>query len=155
MHVAVVAAGAAMLGSAYYTKRTEDNQKKMLKNSNKSAKTQADLDRQAAQALLQEQQRKNRNLLKQQQSSYRARLGASGLSYTNGSGQVVLDNMQKEHDMEDRYLIKQANISKQSLENSLKETTKRNLLSLDNMDSNQKRQALDAFSSAIGRSLIK
>jgi len=154
MEVAIAAVGAAIVGSAYYSKVSVDNQKKAIKKSNQAAAVQADLDRQSAQILLQEQQRKNKNLLRQQQSSYKAKLGASGLTQNSGSGQVVLDAMQKEHDMEDKYLVNQAKISLQSLNNALAQTTRKNLLALDTLSANQKKDALNSISST-GRSLIK
>lgn len=159
MEVAIAGAAAAIVGSAYYSKKSVDNQKKSIKKANKAAKIQADLDRQSAQLLLREQQRKNKNLLLQQQSNYKAKLGASGLSHKTGSGQVVLDNMQKEHDMEDRYLTSQAKISLAALNNSLNQTIQKNLLDLDTIRAKEKQDALDTFSSAFGagygRSLIK
>ncbi len=154
MEVAIAAVGAAIVGSAYYSKETADNQKKAIKKSNALAAAQADLDRQSAQMLLEEQQRKNKNLLRQQQSSYKAKLGASGLNHTNGSGQIILDALQKEHDIEDKYLVEQAKISLQSLDNALEQTTRRNLLALDNISANQKKDILDGISST-GRSIIK
>ena len=154
MEVAIAAVGAAIVGSAYYSKETADNQKKAIKKSNAAAATQAKLDRQSAQMLLEEQQRKNKNLLLQQQSSYKAKLGSSGLSSSKGSGQVVLDAMQKEHDIEDKYLVNQAKISLQSLNNALNQTTQRNLLALDTLSANQKKEVLDGIGST-GRSLIR
>ena len=60
----------------------------------------------------------------QQQSAYKAKLGASGLSAQTGSSQVVLDAMQNEADMEDKYLVNQKNFSLQSLNNRLQQTNK-------------------------------
>ena len=127
----VAAAVVSVLGSAYFTEKNIKQEKRATKRANQLANEQAEIERQAQKEILKEEQRKNRNLLAQQQSAYKARLGASGLSSATGSGQVVLDNMQKEADMEDKYLSNKTKYSLQTLNNRLQQTNSRNLLSLN------------------------
>ena len=111
MQVAAAATIATAAASVFYSKKNSDAQKKQIKSANAAAQKNYELNRQQAQLTLQETQRKNRNLLAQQQSAYKAKLGASGMSSKSGSGEIVLNTMQKEHDAEDKYLVDQANIS--------------------------------------------
>lgn len=158
MEVAIVATAATILGSAYYTKTNADRQKKAIKQANATAARAAALQNKQAQLALAEEQRKNKNLLAQQQASFKAKLGASGLSGKNGSGQTYLNAMQKEYDMEDKYLVNQAKISSDALLNSLGHTTNTNLLKLNSI--NHENQAnmyntLGNLAGGIGRTMIK
>ena len=129
MEVAAAAAITTATSSIFYAKKSADIQKKQIKKATAAAERDNELQRQRTQSTLQKQQLNNRSLLARQQAAYKAKLGAGGLSQA-GSGQVVLDNMQKEHDAEDKYLTQQANISLQALQNSIDETKTRNLLTL-------------------------
>ncbi len=149
---------AAIAASAFYSKKTIDNQKKQVKAAEAAAQKEYDLNVAQTKLALEEQQRKNKNLLEKQQSAYKARLGASGMSSKNGTGQTVLDTMQQEHDIEDKYLVNQANISLEALLNGINESNTRNLLSLSTLDnkSNQNMwNSLNSFTSTAGRSMIK
>lgn len=156
MEVVAAAAVAKAVSSVYYTKRSSDIQKKQTKAATAAAEKEYELQRQKTQLALQNEQRNNRNLLAQQQSSYKAKLGASGLSQA-GSGQVVLDAMQKEHDTEDNYLTQQAKISLQALQNGINETKTHNLLALKqnkvSRDTNYVNSITDAGYS-VGRAVI-
>ena len=127
---AAVATVVSVVGSAFYKEKEYRAEKKATKQANKLAKEQAEIERESELAALQEIERKNRNLLAQQQSSYKARLGASGLTTESGSGQVILDAMAKETDMENKYQQQKAQRSLKTLNNRLKQTNNRNLLSL-------------------------
>ena len=94
------------------------------------ANEHAAIERESELAALKETERKNKNLLAKQQSSYKAKLGASGLTSESGSGRVVLDTMQKETDMENKYQQQKTNYSLKTLNNRLQQTNSRNLLSL-------------------------
>lgn len=158
MEVAVIATAAAILGSAYYTKTNADRQKKVIKQSNENATNAAILQNKQAQLALAEQQRKNKNLLAQQQASYKAKLGASGLSGKNGSGQTYLNAMKKEYDMEDKYLVNQAKISSDALLNSLNHTSNTNLLKLNSINNESRANmygTLGNLAGGIGRTMIK
>ena len=159
MEAASVATVVSTLASTFFSYDNILNQKKAAKAERKAANRQAELNRQQIQATLAEQQRKNRNLLAQQQSAYKAKLGASGLSQTSGSGQVVLNNMQTEHDMEDKYLQSQANISLEALRNSIERANTENLLRLrtlnNSLGSNLSKDLNTLVSSATSRSVIK
>ncbi|MGN1063614.1 MAG: hypothetical protein ACI4QM_04765, partial [Alphaproteobacteria bacterium] len=141
----------------YYTKRSADAQKKQIKNATATAQKNYELEREKTQLTLAEEQRKNRNLLAQQQSSFKAKLGAGGLS-KSGSGQAVLDNMQHEYDMDDKYLTNQANISLEALLNGIDETKTRNLLSMKNNSYNTRSNMINTTSNSatsFARALIK
>ncbi len=129
MEIAAPLIIASAASSVYYTKKASDAQKKQIKANNVAAQKAADLQKQQIQMTLNNEQQKNLSLLARQQSAYKAKLGAGGLSQ-KGSGQVVLDTMQKEHDIEDKYLKKQADISMEALLNGIDTTRTRNLLEL-------------------------
>ena len=154
MQVAAAATIATAAASVFYSKKNSDAQKKQIKSANAAAQKNYELNRQQAQLTLQETQRKNRNLLAQQQSAYKAKLGASGLSSKSGSGEIVLNTMQKEHDAEDKYLVDQANISLEALLNSTNQTKSRNLLSLQTLENNNRNNIISGINS-FGRSVIK
>lgn len=158
MEIAVIATATAILGSAYYTKTNADHQKKAIKKSNENAARATALQNKQAQLALAEQQRKNKNLLAQQQASYKAKLGASGLSDKNGSAQTYLNAMQKEYDMEDKYLVNQAKISSDALLNSLGHTTNTNLLKLNIINNESQANVYGTLGNlvgGIGRTMIK
>ena len=144
----------AAAATIFYSKKNSDAQKKQIKSANAAAQKNYELNRQQAQLTLQETQRKNRNLLAQQQSAYKAKLGASGMSSKSGSGEIVLNTMQKEHDAEDKYLVDQANISLEALLNSTNQTKSRNLLSLQTLENNNRNNIISGINS-FGRSVIK
>ena len=127
---AAVATVVSVLGSAYYTHKAHEAEKKATKRANQLANEQAAIERESELAALRETERKNKNLLAQQQSSYKAKLGASGLTSSSGSGQVVLDAMQKETDMENKYQQQKTGYALKTLNNRLNQTNSRNLLSL-------------------------
>ena len=139
---AAVANVVSVLGSAFYTHKSIEAEKKAAKKANQSAMEQAQLERQNIESSYNEQQRKNRNLLAQQQSAYKAKLGASGLTTKSGSGQVVLDKMKKDYDMEDKYQVAQKQYSLSKLNNNLKQTNSRNLLTLEKLRNNQAQSLL-------------
>jgi len=158
MEVAAAVAVVSSIATAFYTKKSVDSQKKQLKAEQKAAQKQYDLDVAQTQLALEEEQRKNRNLLAQQQSSYKAKLGAGGMSSTSGSGQAVLNALQKEYDTEDKYLTNQANISLEALLNGINTKNTRNLLSLNQIKSQQASNTLSGINSIVssaGRSVIK
>lgn len=158
MEVAAAVAVVSSIATAFYTKKSVDSQKKQIKAEQKAAKKQYDLDVAQTQLALEEEQRKNRNLLAQQQSSYKAKLGAGGMSSTSGSGQAVLNALQKEYDTEDKYLTNQANISLEALLNGINTKNTRNLLSLNQIKSQQASNTLSGINnivSSAGRSVIK
>jgi len=128
---AAVVTVATVLASAYYTQRVQEAEKKAAKRANRLASEQAAIDRKAELAELKETQRKNKNLLAQQQSSYKAKLGASGLTSRSGSGEVVLNSMQKETDMEDKYQQQKTQFTLKTLNNRLQQTNNRNLLTIN------------------------
>ena len=132
----------------YYNNKAAKLQKKNIAQANQNALIQADLDKKAAEATLKEQQRQARNLLAKQQSAFKAKLGASGLDVTSGSGQVVYDNLQKEYDMEDKYRTTQNNLSMDKLKNNLAYTNAQNLLKLQNIKVTQQKQFLDSITQA-------
>ncbi len=154
MHVAAATAIATVAASVFYSKKNSDAQKKQIKKANAATQKQYELNRQQTQLTLAETQRKNRNLLAKQQSAYKAKLGASGMSSKSGSGEVVLNTMQKEHDAEDKYLVDQANISLEALLNSVNRTKSRNLLSLQTLENNERNNIISGINS-FGRSVIK
>ena len=137
MQAVIVATVISTLASTYFTYDNIQKQKKAQRSAKDAANYQASLDKKAIQETLEEQRRKSRNLLAQQQSAYKAKLGASGLGYTSGSGQMILDNMQKEHDIEDKYLQEKANISLEALRNSIEKINTQNLLNLKTTTNNQ------------------
>ena len=151
---AVVTAAA----SSYFGMKNMEIQKKQIKAERAANQRQYDLDVAQRRLALKEEQRKNRNLLNQQQSSYRAKLGASGLSSKSGSGRAVLNAMQQEHDTEDKYLINQANISLEALLNGINARNTRNLLQMTQLNNNSvsgTASAIHNFTSGAGRSMIK
>lgn len=154
MQVAAAATIATAAASVFYSKKNSDAQKKQIKSANAAAQKEYELNRQQTQLTLAETQRKNRNLLAQQQSAYKAKLGASGMSTSSGSGEVVLNTMQKEHDAEDKYLVDQANISLEALLNGVNQTKSRNLLSLQTLENNNRNNIISGINS-FGRSVIK
>ena len=129
MEIAAPIIIASVASSVFYTKKAADIQKKQIKTATASAQKAADLQKQQIQLALNNEQQQNLSLLAKQQSAYKAKLGARALSQ-KGSGQVVLDTMQKEHDIEDKYLKKQADISMEALLNGIDTTRTRNLLEL-------------------------
>ncbi len=158
MEVAVIATAAAILGSAYYTKTNADRQEKTIKQSNEATTRASILQRKQADLALAEQRRKNKNLLAQQQATYKARLGSNGLSGRSGSNQTYLNAMQKEHDMEDKYLLNQAKISSDALLNSLGHTGNTNLLKLSSIKSENQANTyatLGNLVGGVGRTMIK
>ena len=154
MEAAAAATVITTLASAYFTMDNIRAQKKATKAANKAENYQAELNRQNIENTLAEQQRKSRNLLAQQQSAYRAKLGANNLSQSSGSGQVVLDNMQKEHDIEDKYLQGQANISLDALKNSIEKINTQNLLRLRTLTNDQGMTITNSLSN-VSHSMIK
>lgn len=145
---AAVATVVSILGSAYYTHKTHEAEKKATKRANQLANEQAAIERESELAALKETERKNKNLLAQQQSSYKAKLGASGLTSSSGSGQVVLDAMQKETDMENKYQQQKTQYALKSLTNRLSQTNSRNLLSLSKSRLAQEQNVFDSALSA-------
>ena len=158
MEVVVAVSVAASLGSAYYTKVNSDRQKKSIKNANHAAAENARLQDEQAQIALAEQQRKNRNLLAQQQASYKAGLGALGTTSRSGSGLTYLNTLQREYDIEDKYLQNQAKISSEALLNSLGNTTNTNLLRLNSLSSENKLNSINSLgniATGLSRTMIK
>ena len=158
MEVAIIATAAAILGSAYYTKTNADHQKKTIKQSTENATRATILQNKQAQLALSEEQRKNKNLLAQQQAAYKAKLGVSGLSGKSGSGQTYLHAMQKEYDMEDKYRVNHAKNSSDALLNSLGHTTSTNLLKLNNINNENQANSYGSIGNlvgGIGRTMIK
>lgn len=158
MEVTAAVALVASAATTYIAKKNLDAQKKQIKAERAAAKKQYDLDVAQRQLTLEEEQRKNRNLLMRQQSAYRAKLGASGMSSQSGTGQAVLDSMQREHDMEDKYLVNQANISLEALLNGINARNTRNLLSMSELENRYAANmgnALTTLAASAGRSIIK
>ncbi len=157
MEVAAITAVATTAASVFYSKKASDAQKKQIKASQIAADKRYELEKQQIGLTLQDEQRKNRSLLAKQQSAYKAKLGAAGLD-KKGTGQVVLDTMQKEHDAEDKYLTSSANISLEALQNSINETRTRNLLSLSQHAATTTAGYLSSVSDmtdGLGRTLLK
>lgn len=158
MEVAIVSSIASSLATAYYTMVNSDRQKKAIKSANRAAAENARLQDEQAKLALAERQRKNRNLLAQQQATYKATLGALGTSSKSGSGQTYLNALQKEHDIEDKYLINQAKISSDALLNSLGNTHNTNLLRLGSVNTESKLSSLNTLgniSGSLSRTMIK
>ncbi len=158
MEAAIAVSIASSLATAYYTKVNSDRQKKAIKSANRAAKESARLQDEHAKLALAEQQRKNRNLLRQQQATYKANLGALGTSSKSGTGQTYLNALQREHDIEDKYLVNQAKISSEALLNSLGNTTNTNLLRLNSLNSESKLNSLNSLGnigSSFSRTMIK
>ena len=152
--IGLVASGA----SAVYMKKSSDAQRKQLKTERAMAQKEYDLEVAQKKLALEEEQRKNRNLLQKQQAMYKARLGAGGMSAASGTGRAVLDSMQKEHDIENKYLVDQSNISLEALLNGINARNTRNLLSassLANRLAANSANALNSFTSTAGRSVLK
>lgn len=146
---AAVMTVASVLGSAYYTHKTHEAEKKATKRANKLAEEQTAIERESELATLKETTRRNKNLLAQQQSSYKAKLGASGLTSKSGSGEVVLNTMQKDADMEDKYQQQKTQFALKTLNNRLNQTNTRNLLSLSKSRIAQGKNVFDATNSLI------
>jgi len=146
---ATVASVVSVLGSAYYTHKSASAEKKAARKANALAAEQNRLERENAEAALLEKQRQSKNLLAEQQSAYKAKLGASGLTTKSGSGQVVMNKMQKDYDMEDKYQIAQKNYTLAKLSNNLKQTNNRNLLTIERLRNNEAQSLLGS-----GRSLV-
>ena len=142
----VAATVVSVLGSAYFTEKNIEQEKKATKRASKLAAEQNEIEKQSQMEALKEEQRKNKNLLVQQQSAYKAKLGASGLSTQTGSGQVILDSMQNEADMEDKYLVNKNKFSLQTLNNRLQQTNNRNLLTLNQSRIAQQKNVFNAGS---------
>ncbi|MBP5344143.1 MAG: hypothetical protein J6Y85_03635 [Alphaproteobacteria bacterium] len=154
MEAAAAASVITNLASTYFSLDNLRMQKKATKAANKAENYQAKLNQQNIENTLAEHQRKSRNLLAQQQSAYRAKLGASNLSQSSGSGQVVLNTMQKEHDMEDKYVQGQANISLEALKNSIERINTQNLLRLKMLTNDQGMAVTNSISN-LSRSMIE
>ena len=158
MEVTPIVTTVASAASAFFMKKSADTQRKAIKAERAANRKKYDLDVAQAKLTLAEEQRKNRNLLAQQQSSYRAKLGAAGMSSKSGTGQAVLNAIRKEYDAEDKYLVNQANISLEALLNSINAKNTQSLLSLS---SNQAQRmagtinSINNFASSAGRSVIK
>ncbi len=158
MEIAIIATAATVLGSAYYTKRNSDLQKKAVKQSTRYAQEQANTQNQQAQLALDQHKRKNKNLLAQQQATYKANLNANGINTKTGSGQTYLNALQREYDMEDKYLDKQAKISSDAILNSLNQTSSTNLLKLSALNNSQQSNlynTLGNLTNGVGRTMIK
>ena len=158
MDVAIVTSIVATLGSAYFAKVSADNQKKALKNANRNAAENARLQAEQAKLALKEKQRKNRNLLAQQQAAYKAGLGALGTTHQSGSAQTYLNSLQREHDIEDKDLQNQAKISSDALLNALNRTTGTNLLRLNTLNTESRTGAvatLGNIATGLSRTMIK
>lgn len=158
MEAAIVATVVATLGSAYYTKINSDRQEKAIKTANHTAAENARLQDEQAKLALAEQQRKNKNLLAQQQATYKANLGALGTSSKSGSGLTYLNTLQREYDIEDKYLQNQAKISSDALLNSLGKTTSTNLLKLNSLNSESRINTFNTLgniANGLGRTMIK
>jgi len=158
MEVTPIISNVATIASAFFMKESVDMQKKALKAERAANQKKYDLDVAQAKLTLEEEQRKNRNLLAQQQSAYKAKLGAAGMSAKSGTGQAVLQSLQKEHDTEDKYLINQANISLEALLNGINARNTQSLLSLSALNSRNTASTLNSinnFTSSAGRSVLK
>ncbi|MBQ7413336.1 MAG: hypothetical protein IJV07_03565 [Alphaproteobacteria bacterium] len=158
MEITPIVSTLTTAASAYFMKESVDTQKKAMKAERAANQRQYDLEVAQKKLTLAEEQRKNRNLLAQQQSGYRAKLGAAGLSAQSGSGRAVLDSMKQEYDTEDKYLINQANISLEALLNGINTKQNRNLLSMSSLNNRQMSNTLNAinnFTSNAGRSVLK
>ena len=80
------------------------------------------------------------------------------MSSSSGTGRAVLDSLQREHDIEDKYLVDQANISLEALLNGINSKNSRNLLSLSQLDSrlaSNTASAISNLTSTAGRTMIK
>ena len=158
MEVTPIIAAAGAVASAIFMKQNTDAQRKAEKAQYRPDQRQYQLEAEQTRTALAEEQRKNRNLLAQQQSTYRAKLGASGLSARSGSGQVVLNSLKKEADAEDKYLVNQANISLEALLNGINAKNTRNLLNLSSLNAQRTANtvnALSSFTSTAGRTILK
>ena len=158
MEITPIITTVATLASSWYMKESADTQKKAINAERAANKKKYDLDVAQAKLTLAEEQRKNLNLLAQQQSAYKAKLGAAGMSSKSGSGEAVLASLQKEHDAEDKYLVNQANISLEALLNGINARNTQNLLSVSSMNSRNTANALNSintFTTAAGRSVLK
>ena len=158
MEVTPIVTTVASLASTWFMKESADTQKKALKAERAANKKKYELDVAQAKLTLAEEQRKNRNLLAQQQSAYKAKLGAAGMSAKSGTGQAVLSSLKKEYDAEDKYLVNQANISLEALLNGINARNTQNLLSLsalNNRNTVNTLNSINAFTSSAGRSVLK
>lgn len=158
MEVAAIGAIAAVATSAFYSAKTTSAQRKQIKSQQAYQERAFALERDQTQDVLAEQRRKNLNLLNQQLSGYKAKLGAAGLSSAKGSGGEILRNVKKEHDMEDKYLQTQADYSLAGLENSIGQASSRNLLALSQLNNQARQNQIGSVNSAFGitaRSMLK
>lgn len=157
MEVVAVGALAATAASTIYSKRNSDIQKKQVKSANEAAQKNYDLEKQQAELALAEQRQQKFEHFDQQLSTYKARLGAAGMSSKQGSGSALLYNAQKEHDIEDKYLQDQANISLEALLNGIETTKTRNLLTLNALNNDKKSSQWGTFTdlTSSARSLLK
>ena len=158
MDVVIVTSLVASVGSAYYMKVNSDNQKKALKNTNRTNAENARLQNEQADLALKEKLRKNRNLLAQQQATYKAGLGALGTSSKSGSGQTYLNSLQREYDIENKYLQNQAKISSDALLNTLNQQTNTNLLRLNTLNNNSRTDTINSLgniATGMGRTMIR
>ena len=158
MEVTPIITTVASAASAYFVKQSADTQRKAIKAEKAANRKKYELDVAQAKLTLAEEQRKNRNLLARQQSAYRAKLGAAGMSPKSGSGQAALNAFQKEYDAEDKYLVNQANISLEALLNSINAKNTQSLLSLSANQSQRMANtinSLNSFTSSAGRSVLK
>ncbi len=158
MEVAAAASAITAASSAFFAYKGNKEQRKQTKENNRLANQAYELDKQQAQLTLAEERRENKNLLKQQQSAYKAKLGASGLSSQSGTGQAVLDALQRDYDTDDKFLVNQANISLEALLNGIEKTRSNNLLTSQRLTNQNNQNLLSSFnniSSGLSRSLLK
>lgn len=156
MEVVAVGALVATAASTVYAKRNADIQKKQVKRANAANQKAYEIEKRQTELALDEQRRKNVNILSQQLSTYKARLGAAGMSSKQGSGSTLLYNAQKDHDVEDKYLQEQADLSLDALLNGIEASKARNLLTLSSLSNESKTAQWNMFGSLSGgRSLLK
>lgn len=154
MEATAVIGVASTVATGLYARKTNSLQKKQVKASNKAAQTEAELSQKQAELTLAEEKRKNNNLLKQNLSSYKAKLGAQGLSSSYGSNEAVYNNMVYNTQMENKYLEEQAAISLDALLNSLNQRTSRNLLTLTNLSYQNQSNLANSVLNA-GRNILR
>lgn len=154
VEAATVVALAATTASISISKRNQKIAKKQNRLATEAAQQKYNLDKQQTENALTEQRRKNKNLLAEQISAYRARLGASGISSNAGSGRTYIDTLKREADAEDKYLQTQANLSLDALLNGINQTNNRNLLRLNSMKNSSSWDNVNTVA-ALSRSLLK
>ncbi len=156
MEIVAISSLAATAVSAAYTKRNSDIQRKQVKKANAAAQKSYELEKKQTELALEEQRRKNLNILNQQLSGYKARLGAAGMSAKQGSGSALLYNARKEHDIEDKYLQEQANLSLEALMNGIEANKTQNLLTLSSIKNESKANQWGTLANLGGsRTLLK